>query len=84
MSAEIIAINVTHVGQDELISESALVALTDQLPPEMLLTVAAGALRNAFERRDDSGEDRPNRNCLICAKRCIERLLDLDGDVRHE
>ncbi len=83
MSADIIDLDAARAGQDEFISESALVALTDQLPPEMLLTVAAGALKNAFERRHDSGEARPNRNCLIGAKRCIERLLGLAGEVRH-
>ncbi len=84
MTADIIDLNAARAGQDEFISESELVALIDQLPPDMLLTVAANSLRLAFERHHDSTEDRTNRNCLIGAKHCIGRLLDLGGEVHHE
>ena len=85
VTAEIIDLDAARTGHDEFMSESDLVALIDQIPPEMLLTVAANSLRFVSERRDDdSSKARVNRNCFIGARRCIERLLDLGGEVRHE
>ncbi len=84
MTADIINLDTARAGQDEFISESELVTLIDQLPSEMLLTVAANSLRFVSERRDDDSKVRVNRNCFIGAKRCIERLLDVDGAVHHE
>ncbi len=83
MTAEIIDLDAARAGLDEFISESELIAAIDRLPPELLLSIGTNALRLASERRYDSGEARANHNCLIGAKRCIERLLSLGREVVH-
>ena len=72
---DIFDLEAARAGRGEFLPESGIVALADEVPVELLLTVATNALGLASKRRDDASNARANRNALIAAKRCIERLL---------